>query len=507
MLKVRLMHRDRDVDLQQKLPSNEEALTQDLELSTLFEVMALGDAIVFDMAKRGVLSSLSDPDAIIYRQEVLADCLDHPSVVRQLYDIAVTAIEGEKKYFLGSFSSSPDSVLSRSVRMLSYLVTTMKSLRKITDEHAEGFRSEGFQLLFDMIESEFDDGYIQTIEGQLRDLSLHHGVLVSASLGKGNKGTDYVLRKPRRKSWLKWLPIGMHAYSFEIADRDMAGAKALSRIRVRGINLAANAVAQATDQFVGFFGTLRTELAFYIGCLNLADSLAERDEPTCFPVPMDAHEPVLCARGLYDVSLALLNPSGRVVGNDVLGDGKLLVMITGANQGGKSTFLRSLGLAQLMLQSGMFVAATSFRANVCSGIFTHYIREEDPAMESGKLDEELRRMSDIADEIGPGCILLCNESFSSTNEREGSEIARQVVRALVEADVKVYFVTHLFDLAESVYRAESESALFLRAERGSDGRRPFKLVQGAPLPTSFGEDVYRRIFAPTGDAEVLGPPM
>ena len=64
-------------------------------------------------------------------------------------------------------------------------------------------------------------------------------------------------------------------------------------------------------------------------------------------------------------------------------------MITGANQGGKSTFLRSVGLAQLMMQCGMFVAAESLRASVGQRLFTHYKREEDAAMESGKLDEEL----------------------------------------------------------------------------------------------------------------------
>ena len=87
----------------------------------------------------------------------------------------------------------------------------------------------------------------------------------------------------------------------------------------------------------------------------------------------------------------------RVVGNDVNADDKDLVIITGANQGGKSTFLRSLGLAQLMMQCGMFVPAESFCANVCDGIFTHYKREEDVTMKSGKLDEELSRMSDIVD--------------------------------------------------------------------------------------------------------------
>jgi DNA mismatch repair ATPase MutS len=169
-------------------------------------------------------------------------------------------------------------------------------------------------------------------------------------------------------------------------------------------------------------------------------------------------------------------------------------MITGANQGGKSTFLRSIGLAQLMMQCGMFVPAESFRANVCDGIFTHYKREEDVSMISGKLDEELGRMSSIVDNLTPGSMVLFNESFASTNEREGSEIARQIVRALLESGIKVFYVTHLFDLAQRFYFAKMDTALFLRAERLADGQRTFRIVEGEPLPTSYGEDLYRRIF-------------
>ena len=142
----------------------------------------------------------------------------------------------------------------------------------------------------------------------------------------------------------------------------------------------------------------------------------------------------------------------------------------------------------------MFVAANSFSANVCSGIFTHYKREEDTSMTSGKLDEELSRMREIADKIAPRSILLCNESFAATNEREGSEIGRQVVRALVDTDIKVFFVTHLYDLAESLYREQREAGVFLRAERKAGGRRTFKLVEGAPLPTSYGADLYTQVF-------------
>ena len=71
-------------------------LTQDLELQTLWNAMAAGDEFLFEMAKRAVLSSLTDPDAIVYRQQVLADCLEHPEIVRQLYQLAVEALENER---------------------------------------------------------------------------------------------------------------------------------------------------------------------------------------------------------------------------------------------------------------------------------------------------------------------------------------------------------------------------------------------------------------------------
>jgi len=210
----------------------------------------------------------------------------------------------------------------------------------------------------------------------------------------------------------------------------------------------------------------------------------------------------LC-EGLYDVCLSL-NTADQVVGNDIPGEYKQLVVITGANRGGKSTLLRSIGLAQIMMQCGMFVPARTFEASVCHGVFTHFKREEDAGMKSGKLDEELSRMSTIVERIAPGSVLLLNESFASTNEREGSEIARQIVRALLETKVKVFYVTHMFALAEGFYRERSDSFLFLRAERLDDGTRTFRLLEGEPLPTSFGKDLYRQIFEKQGDVILAG---
>jgi DNA mismatch repair ATPase MutS len=185
--------------------------------------------------------------------------------------------------------------------------------------------------------------------------------------------------------------------------------------------------------------------------------------------------------------------AGRTVGNDVRTEGKTLVVVTGANRGGKSTFLRSAGLAQLMMQCGMAVAASSYAAAVCPAVFTHFKRNEDPAMEGGKLDEELARMSVTVSRITTGCLLLCNEPFSSTNGREGSDIGRQVFLSLISAGVRVIVVTHLFDLAESLYDQDFGNASFLRAPRQA-AAQPFRLVEGPPEPTAYGEDVYERVF-------------
>ncbi|MGB6066587.1 MAG: hypothetical protein WBG50_17420 [Desulfomonilaceae bacterium] len=490
------MYKNRDFDLKQKLPSNEQTLTQDLELNTLFHAMALGDKFLFEVAKSAVLCGSSDPDTLIYRQNILKDCLKNSAIVRDIYQLPIESIENKRRSWMGFFSKLPSSLLHSAVEMLQMFVGLLRRLKSIADEHAEKFESEGFTTFFAMIERELDDEYFAIVENYLKELKFRQGVLVSAELGKGNEGTNYVLRKPpaKKQSWLERI-LGDKApvYTYYIADRDEAGANALAELRNRGIRLVANALAQSADHIDSFFEMLRVELAFYIGCLNLSEQLAEMGEPISFPRPVAAGERKHSFKGLYDVCLALTMRQG-VVGNDVNADNEDLVIITGANQGGKSTFLRSIGLSQLMMQCGMFVPAESFCANICEGLFTHYKREEDPTMKSGKFDEELSRMSDIADMITSDSLVLFNESFAATNTREGSEIARQIVSALLEKNIKVFFVTHLYEFARDFSERKMENAIFLRAERRTDGRRTFRLIEGEPLQTAFGKDLYKRVF-------------
>jgi hypothetical protein len=497
-MKAFLMFQDQDVH-HTYLPPNCTELTNDLGLDTLFHTMAGGDEFLLEVVKTAVLASLAESGSILYRQQVLRDCIGHPDLVRQIYGLAVEAIERERRVW-GWTSELPSSALHRAVDVLKIFLALLRQLRQVADEHGAEFHSEGFRRFFGMLTGELDDEYLRTIEEHLRRLEFPNGVLMSAELNKDLKGTNYILRKlpdlklswkERVRSWLGWS--GGESFVYEIADRDEGGFRALSEIQSRGIGHVAAALGQSTDHILSFFQMLRLEMGFYIACLNLWERLTGKGEPVCFPEPVPTGAQVVSTQGIYDVCLSL-SVEGRVVGNMVAGENKRLIMITGANGGGKSTLLRSIGHAQLMMQCGMFVPAESFRANVCSGVFTHFKREEDEAMKSGKLDEELRRMSSIVEKLTPNSVVLLNESFASTNEREGSEIARQIVYALLESRIKVVYVTHLFDLANGLYAEKREDALFLRAERLADGRRTFRLMEGEPLPTSHGEDLYRGVF-------------
>jgi len=509
-MNVHLLYRDRDFD---RLPAalslmphrgwenrtplwpHEDAVRQDLELDTLFNAMAGDDRFLFYAAQEVVLSGLqNDVDTIRYRQAVLQDCLRQPAIVRAIYDIAVEVIENKNRQWWGVTGRSPGSLLYGSVQLLNLFADALGKLRRIADEHAGKFTSEGFTTLLAMLRAELSDEYLATIKTRLKELKFSHGVLMSASLGPGNQSANFVLHQPAgHKSWLTRV-FGRRspAYSFRLDPRDEAGARALGELRDRGINLVANAAAQSADHILSFFVRLRAELAFYLGAVNLYQRLGSLGVPVCFPEPAPAGVNRHTCRGLRDVCLAL--SMGRpVVGNELQADGKKLVIITGANKGGKSSFLRAVGLAQLMMQAGMFIAAESFTADLCRSLFTHYKREEDVKMKSGKFDEELKRMSEIADVLAPDALLLFNESFAATNEREGAEIARQIVRALLETRVKIFFVTHQYGFAHGLNGDHAGRVLFLRAERLADGTRTYKLLPGEPLETSFGADLYETI--------------
>jgi hypothetical protein len=496
-MKTFLMHPDRDFNAEPPSPKLPIRFAQDIELNVLLDAAAAGDRYLFDIMAAACNGAwMSDLATVRYRQEILKDCIANPSIVRQFYAIAIEPFGRERSWNFSLSGRDASSMVASGVRTLQSCLEVLGRLRDTCSPTADRFSSPGFRQFVDTLQRDLDDGYLEAARADLSNLTFRSGLLLSAQVGDGGKGVGTMLRKPQPRdlSWMRRaLTPGAQSFTLQLAPRDEAGARAFGELQNRGLVLISDAVYQSAEHVLSFIKALRAELAFYVGCLNLKERLEQIGESINFPVASDQDRQFQC-RNLRDVCLAL-TMQRPVVGNDVDANGKLLVIITGANRGGKSTFLRSVGLAQLMLQSGLFVTADAFSSSLRTGLFTHYKRQEDRAMRSGKFDEELVRMSGIADQIHRGALVLFNESFAATHEREGSEIARQIVSALRENDITVFFVSHMYEFARSFL--DDPRALFLRADRGEDGARSFRLREAKPLPKSFGIDLYQRIFGAT----------
>ena len=490
------MHPDRDFDWRSPLPPQADDLVRDLGLDILIGAMAGDDGLLREVALHGLLCGLDDGDEIVYRQLALGDAVQHPDVIHGLHDLAAATLVEEKRIW-GWFTTSPELNLGHATRVMELLLGRLRALRQVAAENAGRFTSPAFRRLFAMLLEELDDAYLAQIEEHLERLRFRRGVVLGAGLGPGGAGTGYVLLPPlgSRGRWLDRVwDRGDPRLRFELDPRDDGGHQALSELRIRGINLVADALARSCEHVLGFFTQLRAELAFYIGCLQLGEALERRGHATSMPLPRPRTEVLLETTGLYDAVLAL-TLEGGVVSNDVSASDRPLLLVTGANRGGKSTFLRSLGIAQLMMQAGMPAPAAAFSSAITSGVFTHFMREEDATMTRGRLDEELERMRRVIDLIRPGALLLCNESFASTNEREAADIGEEVFGALIDAGARVALVTHLYELARRFAAGRPDATLSLRAERLPDGSRTFRVREGAALPTSFGRDVYEEVFS------------
>ncbi|MDD4159815.1 MAG: hypothetical protein PHO18_02590, partial [Synergistaceae bacterium] len=397
-MKVRLMFPDKDFNIIEIPQAAKRTANKDLELEFITEAAARNDKVIYDSFFSALYDPLEDSGIIGYRQEIIKDCIENPEVIRHLYSLACEAEEMKRKSWWGFYQETASAKLSNSVSLLNMFIGTLRELRKTAESGIGNFNSKGFKKLFSVIQKELNEDYLKTLTECLEDLKFRNGMNIAVRFGSYNQGTDYFLIEPSgtRK---KWFSIS-HPNTFVIHERDEAGHSDLYRRKELALMSAVIPVYRSALHVHAFFVSLQRELAFYAGCINLYETLIEKGRNICFPSAAASPGNNFCFKNLSDMSMALTGIS-EVIGNTLDLTGKNAVIITGANQGGKTTFLRSIGQAQIMLCCGLFVTADKYISVLTKGVYSHFKKEEDKSLESGKLTEEMERMSDIAERIKP----------------------------------------------------------------------------------------------------------
>jgi DNA mismatch repair protein MutS2 len=182
--------------------------------------------------------------------------------------------------------------------------------------------------------------------------------------------------------------------------------------------------------------------------------------------------------GLFNA--LLLNQPAPVVPCDVAPRGRVsTTLVTGPNSGGKTRLMQAIGLAQLMGQSGLYVAAREARLSLVGGLFISLIQRETADQSEGRLGRELMRIRTMFDAIEPPSLVILDELCSGTNPSEGTELFSLVLRLLERIGPLAFITTHFLDYARELESGPPVTGLeFLQVEIDANQNSTYQFVPG-----------------------------
>ncbi|MCG8479518.1 MAG: hypothetical protein MI724_10510 [Spirochaetales bacterium] len=254
-------------------------------------------------------------------------------------------------------------------------------------------------------------------------------------------------------------------------------------------------LARALKRFntlqVGILTRIVGELEVYAAAAETIRRLKSGGLPVCFAEYGEG----CVARELYDPVLALGCGTIDVCTNDVeLFRRANVAVLTGPNDGGKTTFLRAVGLAHLLAEAGFFVPASSAVITPGTLLASHFAGGESEDFEAGRFAREVAHIGALLEACDERTLVLLNETFSSTGVSDALELARDTLTVIARRGAKALFATHLHDLPARMDDDGTERS-------GADGvaesvtirpDRLYRVVRGLPDRRSLARDVARK---------------
>jgi DNA mismatch repair protein MutS len=233
------------------------------------------------------------------------------------------------------------------------------------------------------------------------------------------------------------------------------------------------------------------EIQFYVGYLEFIDSIKAAGLAFCYPEILDTSKAISQQEG-FDLALAnkLVAAVKPIVCNDLfLKDNERICIISGPNQGGKTTFARAFGQAHYLASLGCPVPGKDARLFLFDKIFTHFEKEENVEDLRSKLEDDLTRIRDILNGATSRSIIIANEVLTSTTLDDAIFLGKRVMESLTLLDALCVWVTFVEELASYSNKAVSMVSM---VEPENPSLRTYKIARRPPHGLSFAAAIARK---------------